>query len=113
MATTSIWKVEKRLDVVVDYVVNEKKTSEANYYELHKVEEYAKASYKTEEQLYVIAINCDKDRIVEEMIETKKIFQKEDGIIRLSCFSIICRGRSNTRTSTQNWSRTCTRIMGR
>ena len=62
MATTSIWKVEKRLDVVVDYVVNEKKTNEANYYELHKVEEYVKASYKTEEQLYVTAINCDKDR---------------------------------------------------
>ena len=99
MATTSIWKVEKRLDVVVDYVVNEKKTNEANYYELHKVIEYAKASYKTEEQLYVTSINCSKEKIVEEMIETKKIFQKEDGIIRLSCFSIFCRRRGKTRTS--------------
>ena len=56
MATTSIWKIDSRLDIVVDYVVNEKKTNEDSYYNLHKVIEYAKASYKTEQQLYVTAL---------------------------------------------------------
>lgn len=46
MATTKIWKIDKRLDNVVDYVVNEKKTNSESYYNLHKVVEYAKASYK-------------------------------------------------------------------
>lgn len=81
MAVTKIWKIEQRLDNVVDYVVNEKKTDGANYYDLHKSVEYVKASYKTEKQLYVTALNCDKDSVVQEMIETKKIFEKEDGIV--------------------------------
>jgi len=88
MAVTKIWDIQKRLDIVVDYVVNEKKTDEANYYDLHQAVEYAKASYKTEQQLYVTGINCNEDRIVQEMAETKKIFEKEDGILRFSCFTI-------------------------
>ena len=89
MAVTKIWKIEKRLDIVVDYVANEKKTNEANYYDLHKAVEYAKASYKTEQQLYVTSLNCNEDTIVQEMTETKKVFEKEDGILRFSCVAII------------------------
>lgn len=89
MAVTKIWKIEKRLDIVVDYVANEKKTNEANYYDLHKAVAYAKASYKTEQQLYVTSLNCNEDTIVQEMTETKKVFEKEDGILRFSCFAII------------------------
>ena len=89
MAVTKIWKIEKRLDIVVDYVANEKKTNEANYYDLHKAVEYVKASYKTEQQLYVTSLNCNEDTIVQEMTETKKVFEKEDGILRFSCFAII------------------------
>jgi len=88
MAVTKIWDIQKRLDIVVDYVVNEKKTDEANYYDLHRAVEYAKASYKTEQQLYVTSLNCNEDTIVEEMTETKKVFEKEDGILRFSCFTI-------------------------
>lgn len=88
MAVTKIWDIQKRLDIVVDYVVNEKKTDEANYYDLHRAVEYAKASYKTEQQLYVTSLNCNEDTIVEEMTETKKVFEKEDGILRFSCFAI-------------------------
>ena len=89
MAVTKIWAIKKRLDNVVDYVVNEKKTNAENYYNLHKVVEYAKASYKTEEQLYVTALNCNQDKVVREMIEVKKLYEKEDGILRLSWISII------------------------
>ena len=86
MATTKIWKIEKRLDNVVDYVVNEKKTNADSYYNLHKVAEYVKASYKTEKQLYVTAINCSEDNVVQEMMETKKLFDKEDGILAFHAF---------------------------
>lgn len=89
MAVTKIWAIKKRLDNVVDYVVNEKKTNAESYYNLHKVVEYAKASYKTEEQLYVSSLNCNADRVVKEMLEVKKLYEKEDGIIRLSWISII------------------------
>jgi len=89
MAVTKIWAIKKRLDNVVDYVVNEKKTNAESYYNLHKVVEYAKASYKTEEQLYVSSLNCNADRVVREMLEVKKLYEKEDGIIRLSWISII------------------------
>ena len=89
MAITKIWAIKKRLDNVVDYVVNEKKTNAESYYNLHKVVEYAKASYKTEEQLYVSSLNCNADRVVREMLEVKKLYEKEDGIIRLSWISII------------------------
>lgn len=92
MATTKIWKIDKRLDNVVDYVVNEKKTDSNSYYNLHKVVEYAKASYKTEKQLYVTAINCSEDNVVQEMIETKKIFNKEDGILGYHAFQSFCEG---------------------
>ena len=36
MATTGIWKIEKRLDHVVDYVMNIEKTTPENYHKLHK-----------------------------------------------------------------------------
>ena len=92
MATTKIWKIDKRLDNVVDYVVNEKKTDSSSYYNLHKVVEYVKASYKTEQQLYVTAINCSEDNVVQEMMETKKIFDNEDGILGYHAFQSFCEG---------------------
>lgn len=92
MATTKIWKIDKRLDNVVDYVVNEKKTDSNSYYNLHRVAEYVKASYKTEQQLYVTTLNCSEDNIVQEMIETKKIFDKEDGILGYHAFQSFCEG---------------------
>ena len=92
MATTKIWKIDKRLDNVVDYVVNEKKTDKNSYYNLHRVAEYVKASYKTEKQLYVTTLNCSEDNIVQEMMETKKLFDKEDGILGYHAFQSFCEG---------------------
>lgn len=86
MATTKIWDIQTRLDNVIDYAVNEKKTDKESYYNMHRVIEYAKASYKTEEQLYVTAINCSEDTILQEMMQTKKIFDKEDGILGYHAF---------------------------
>ena len=92
MATTSIWAVKKRLDHVIDYTTNPDKTSKEDYKELHNVIEYATASYKTEEQLYVTALNCNKDNVYEDMMFTKKRFNKADGILGFHAFQSFAEG---------------------
>ena len=59
MATTGIWKIEKRLDHVIDYVTNPEKTVKeySDYQELHKLSEYNTLSYNTEEECYISGIN--------------------------------------------------------
>lgn len=96
MATTKIWKIQKRLDHVIYYATNPDKTSKEAYEDLHNVIDYAKASYKTEEHLYVTAINCDKDTVYEDMMMTKRRYRKTNGILRLPCVSIFCKRRGNT-----------------
>ncbi len=92
MATTKIWDISSNLERVIDYVVNEKKTDSNSYYNLHRAIEYAKASYKTEKQLYVTAINCSEDDVVQEMMETKRIFDKENGVLGYHGFQSFCEG---------------------
>ena len=92
MATTSIWAIKERLDHVIDYTTNPSKTSKEAYSELHKVIEYAKASYKTEEQLYVTAINCDKDSIHEDMMRTKRRYSKTNGVLGYHAFQSFAKG---------------------
>lgn len=76
------------MDHVIEYATNPSKTSQENYADLHNVIEYTKASYKTEKQLYVTAINCSENDIFESMMRTKRRYRKTDGILRVSRFSI-------------------------
>lgn len=92
MATTSIWKIDKRLDHVIEYTTNPEKTSKESYQELHNVIEYANASYKTEEQLYVSTLNCSEETILQDMIETKKKYRKENGILAFHGFQSFVKG---------------------
>lgn len=86
MATTKIWKVEDNLKRVVEYAINPEKTENPDYGEfeyqgLHNVVDYTTGEIKTEKQLYVSSINCDTSSITEQMIITKKQFNKEEGIL--------------------------------
>lgn len=97
MATTSLWKVENRLDKVIKYTTNIEKTKnkdyEANLYKsLHNVVEYAKADFKTEKQFFVTGINCNADTALQEMILTKKHFGKEKGILAFHGFQSFAEG---------------------
>lgn len=92
MAITKIKAVKKRLDHVIDYTTNPNKTSKESYSELHNVIEYAKATYKTEEQLYVTAINCDKNSIYEDMMRTKRRYSKRGGILGYHAFQSFAKG---------------------
>ncbi len=88
MATTGIWKIEKRLDHVIDYVINPEKTSNngSDYQELHKLTEYDSLSYNTEESCFVSGINCLSERAYQDMMETKDIWKKKDGILGYHAF---------------------------
>ena len=91
MATTGIWKISERLDNVIKYTTYVEKTvngaySNNNYYNLHNVIEYAEADYKTEKQFYVSGLNCSPETALEEMIITKKQFNKTNGILGFHAF---------------------------
>lgn len=91
IATTGIWKIEKRLDHVIDYTTNIEKTLNSDYgkeayYELHNLDEYAEADFKTEKQYYVSALNCCVESAYEEMQLTKKQYGKTGGILGFHAF---------------------------
>jgi len=97
MATTSLWEIHQRLDKVIDYTTNIEKTRNKEYardlyLNLHNVIEYAKSDFKTEQQYYVTAINCNEETAFKEMIITKKHFGKENGILAYHGFQSFAEG---------------------
>ena len=84
MATTSIWSIKNNLKQSINYIINPEKTinedygktENYNYLELDK--EY---NFKLEKTHYVSCLNCDEDDPYSDMIFTKNIFDKKDGIL--------------------------------
>ena len=88
MATTSLWKVDKRLDHVIDYATDEEKTKNdnvenegGNFDSIEKLLTYATNPDKTEKLFYTTGINCKVDNAVKEMQSIKKLYGKEKGIL--------------------------------
>ena len=97
MATTSLWKVENRIDKVIKYTTNIEKTKNKEYKadlykSLHNTIEYAKADFKTEKQFFVTGVNCNAETALQEMILTKKHFGKEKGILAFHGFQSFAEG---------------------
>ena len=91
MATTKIWSVKGWIGQVMNYVENEEKTSAIRYSKtdiqsLRAVMNYAVQDYKTEKQYYVSGINCLPQTARQEMLQVKKQFNKEDGIIAFHAY---------------------------
>lgn len=91
MATTGIWKITKRLDHVINYTTNAEKTINSDYgkeiyKELHNVIEYSEADFKIENQYYVSSLNCSVESAYEEMLITKKQYNKTGGILGFHSF---------------------------
>ena len=86
MATVAIWKVSSSLNQVIKYTTNDEKTDLSNYKDLDKSLEYIKDDFKTEEKLFVSGINCDPTNALKEMIDVKKRFMKEDGILAFHAY---------------------------
>lgn len=93
MATTKIWKVQKRLDKVINYATNEEKTKN-NYSEygmdefdsIRQVMTYATNPDKTEKQFYTTGINCEVKDAVKQMQFVKTLYGKEDGILAFHAY---------------------------
>lgn len=93
MATTKIWKVQKRLDHVIDYAINEEKTrKKSNRYEIDRFDSirqvmtYATNPDKTEKQFYTTGINCEVKDSVKQMQLVKMIYGKENGILAFHAY---------------------------
>ena len=91
MATTKIWSIRDSLSRVVDYAENPEKTENPNYSDieiqgLYDVMNYAADEHKTEMQYYVSGVNCVPEIAREQMIMTKKQFNKEGGIVAFHAY---------------------------
>ena len=81
MATTGFWPVKRQLKEVIDYARNPDKTTEQRYLDddLYQALRYAENDSKTDQKMYVSAINCPKQRAYESMMATKRRFGKLGG----------------------------------
>ena len=93
MTTTKIWKVQKRLDHVINYATNEEKTKN-NYSEygmdefdsIRQVMTYTTNPDKTEKQFYTTGINCEVKDAVKQMQFVKTLYGKENGILAFHAY---------------------------
>lgn len=86
MAVVKIWKIGTRLDRTINYAEDKEKTENKEYTysydnQLHQTIGYAMNDYKTEKQFYVTGINCLPEKAYQEMMITKKQFNKTSGIL--------------------------------
>lgn len=82
MATTSLWHIKGQLSDLIDYVENPEKTNlDDRLQDFVNVFSYDTNPNKTNNKQFVTAINCKKEIALEQMILTKKQFNKEDKYI--------------------------------
>ncbi len=81
MATTGFWPVKSRLKEVIDYANNPDKTTDKKYLDedLYVTLRYAENDKKTDQTMYVSAINCPKQRAYQCMMTTKQRYGKFGG----------------------------------
>ena len=75
MATVAIWKIDSRLDHVIDYIKNTEKTKNKNYGNNKFI-----ADEQNDKVCFVSGINCSTETTYKEMMITKSSFNKLDGI---------------------------------
>ena len=82
MAATSLWHIKGRLKDLIDYVENPAKTvASDDLKDFFDVFSYVRNPEKTDNGEYVSAVNCLKETALEQMILTKKQYQKSGGYI--------------------------------
>lgn len=104
MATTRIWKVATHLPRVIEYAKDGTKTanpawSKTEYQTMRDVMDYAMDDFKTEQQFYVTALNCNADCAREQMQMTKKQFGKTDGILAWHGYQSFAEGEVDADTA--------------
>lgn len=88
MAVTSIWPINGRVSVLINYAANPEKTREKVSAGLHQIDgviQYAADELKTEKREYVTCINCSGgvETALDDFMRTKRHFGK---ILGRQCF---------------------------
>ena len=104
MATTSIWSVKSTLGHVIEYAEDGTKTanpkwSKSEYQSMRDIMDYAMNDFKTEQQYYVTALNCDAGCAREQMQLTKRQFGKTDGILAFHGYQSFAEGEVDADTA--------------
>lgn len=104
MATTRIWKVKTNLPRVVEYAKDGSKTenpawSKTDYQTMRDVMDYAMNDFKTEQQHFVTALNCNAGYARSQMEMTKKQFIKTDGILAWHGYQSFAEGEVSAETA--------------
>lgn len=82
MATTSLWHIKGQLSNLIDYVENPEKTNlDDRLQDFVNVFSYDTNPNKTNNKQFVTAVNCKKEIALQQMILTKKQFNKQDKYI--------------------------------
>ena len=81
MATTGFWPVKGSLKAVIQYADNPDKTTNRKFLDRDLADAllYVANDEKTDEKLFVSAINCDPETAFEDMTATKARFGKHGG----------------------------------
>ena len=81
MATTGFWPIKGRLKDAIDYAENPDKTTDRKFLDedLYSALRYAANDAKTDQKMYVSAINCPKPLAYETMMVTKRRYGKLGG----------------------------------
>jgi len=93
MAVTRIWPIKGYVGDVISYAANKNKTDLKNFSEekqalirsLHYAENEEKTQVEGEQKLLVDGINCDPEFAAEQMMNTKELYGKTDGIVAYIC----------------------------
>ena len=85
MAVTRIWPIKGYVGDVISYAANKDKTDLKNFSDeqqaLIRSLHYVENEEKTEQKLLVEGINCDPEFAAEQMMNTKELYGKTDGIV--------------------------------
>lgn len=80
MAITKIWAIKVNANNTIKYVANRKKTEHENNSDLDDALKYINHDTTSEEKNFVTGINCNPLTAYEEMISTKRRYNKLDSI---------------------------------
>ena len=103
MAVTSIMPIKYRVDKIISYAKNPKKTTAEIAGALHSLNgtiDYAKNDFKTEKCTYVSVLNCSSaENAAEEFMETKQIWGKTDGRVCYHIYQSFAEGEVDADTA--------------
>ena len=81
MAVTSIWAVHRSIKDALNYAANPEKTENPNEEDLKYLMDYAENPDKTEQRYLISGVNCLPELAYERMMETKRRYGKQGGIV--------------------------------